>query len=622
MTFTIPKITELNYVEVANKAFEELRRNPPDNHAHMLPLLFNLNGRPFTLENHFQMRPLFSATLPTDITYKTGRQISKTTTNGAESILFGFVNPFHNILHVAPLYVHIERFSNDYVAPLLEHSPVRSCLVTKQSKRAMLQRSLKNGSNLIFTFAYHDCTRVRGISANLLKYDEYQDLDPAFEPIINQTLAAANMKSLAVNPDKASQPGIMRFGTPLTLDNGLEQAWSRSSQAEWCIVCRKCKHDNIPAREYDLDKMMGPKTRKTKVTTETPGLVCAKCGHFLYTRDGRWVHMFPEREHIHAGYHIPQCIMTFHCENDAAWTKLQQYRFNQNIMSVAKFYNEICGESYDHGQKLISVTNLRNAATLPPKTDFRTHLQLIQGGRYVDWGVGIDWGGGGQSEDSKTAFALAGLRADGIVEVFTGYRSNTPNDFNLEAARTLDICRTFQVKFAAMDFNGTGNALRRSKLIDHGYPAKLIYPVFYANVKEIAKVVPAQKDAPTQIQVNKARSFLYLSQLIKSLRIRFFEYDYKSPEEQGLLRDFTALVEEKVEMKSVGDVYRVIRSATAGPDDFAQAVNYAVCALFVRRGAFPDAGSIMTIGDLTPDQQKAIEPALKDKDFNWFFEET
>ena len=761
MSLLIPAITELNYVEVADKIFTELAGTPLDSHEHMLPLLFNLNGRPLTLTNHFQMRPLFSATLPPDMTYKTGRQISKcekgstlvfftdgdqipletvvkcridkpvltydvdsdqfcestilnywetgvkdclklttksgktaiataehkylthfgwtelqhlpvglpisivdkypdpcrlwdeivsiekagkhetydlevetyhnyvsnniithnSMSNAIHSVLFGFINPYHNVLHVAPLYVHMERFSNDYVAPLIAHSPLRAALITKQDKKAILQRSLKNGSNLIFTFAFHDCTRVRGISANILKYDEYQDLDPSFEPIINQTLAAGHMKSLAVNEDKASQPGIMRFGTPLTMENGLEQAWSRSSQAEWCIVCQKCKYDNVPSRDRDLDKMLGPKTRKIKVTRETPGLVCAKCGHYLYTREGRWVHQFPEREHTHAGYHIPQAIMTFHCEDNAAWTKMQQHRFNQNIMSVAKFYNEICGESYDHGQKLISVTDLRNAALLSPKTDKTTHLQWIRSGRYVDWGVGIDWGGGGQEGISKTAYALAGLRADGVVEVFTGFRSNTPNDFNLEASRTIDICKTFQVKFAAMDFNGSANAIRRSKVIDHGYPAKNIRPIMYTNVKDIARVVGAKETTPAHIQVNKARSFMLLSQLIRALRVRFFTFDFKSSEEPGLLNDFTALAEEKIEMKSVGDVHRVIHVSTAGPDDFAHAVNYAVCALFVRQGSFPDAGSILTLGDLTPDQQKNLEPALRDRDFSWFYED-
>ena len=621
MSSSIPKITEINCVEVAAHVFAELKTNPPEYHDHMLPLMFNLNGKPFTLENHFQMKPVFAAVRPRQITFKTGRQVSKTTSNGADSLLYAYINPFHNVLHVAPLHIHIERFSNDYVAPLIDHSPIRSSLVNKQSKRAMLQRGLKNGSNLIFTFAFHDCTRTRGISANLLKYDEYQDLDPSFEPIINHTLSAGYEKSLAINPEKASQAGIMRFGTPLTFENGLEQAWSLSSQAEWCIVCRNCRYDNVPSMSYDLDKMMGPKTRKERVTRETPGLVCAKCGHYLYTREGRWIHQIPERQHTHAGYHIPQCIMTFHCERDAAWTELQQLRFNQNIISVAKFYNEACGESYDHGQKLISVTDLRNAAVLPPKTDKRTHLQWVREGRYVDWGIGIDWGGGGQDGISKTAFACAGLRPDGVVEVFTGFRSNTPNDFNLEASRTIDMCNMFQAKFTAMGYDGPGDYLRKSKLIDHGYPDRNIRPAAYTVIKDLAKVVNAKGDMPTHIQINKSRAFMFIAQLIRAGRIRFFAYDFKSTVEPGLLNDFTSLVEERIDMKTIGEVHRIVHSKTAGPDDFANAVNYAVCTLFVRQGSFPDAGSIITVGDLTPDQQKAIEPALKDKDFNWFYED-
>lgn len=620
MVVSVPKITELNFVEVADKLFQQLKTTKTDSHEHMLPLLFNLNGKPLTLANHFQMRPLFATVLPPDITFKTGRQVSKSMSNAIQSILFAFINPFHNILHITPLSSQVEKFSSDYIAPLIAYSPFRSSFVDRRDKKAIAQRSLRNGSNLIFTFAFHDCTRTRGISANLLKYDEYQSMDPTFEPIINQTLAAGKMKSYDINPDKYSEAGIMRFGTPLTFENGLEQAWSLSSQAEWCIVCNKCKHDNVASRDQDLDKMLGPRTRKEKVTPETPGLVCAKCGAYLYTREGRWVHLFPERQYTQPGYHIPQVVMTFHCEDQKAWDDIQDKRFNQNKTSVAQFYNETLGESYDHGQKLISVTDLKNAAVLPPKSELKTQLQNIRNGRYIDWGLGIDWGGGGQDGISKTAIAVAGLRGDGIVEVFTGYRSNTPHDYNLEASRVIDICNTFQAKFAAMDFNGTANHMRRSKLKEHGYPEKLIRPIAYTNVKELARVVGASSDLPAHIQVNKARSFIFLAQMIRAIRVRFFAYDFRSAEDKGLLNDFTALAEEKHERGAVGDIHLVLHVKTAGPDDFAHAVNYAVTALFIRNGGFPDAGSIMTIGDLTPEQQKTIEPALKDRDFSWFLE--
>jgi hypothetical protein len=617
-------INELNYVDTVKQTFSALEKAQPFYHDHMLPLLFNLDGKPLTLDNHFQMRSLFSRVIPPQKTYKTGRQVSKSMSNAVQSILFAATNPFHNILHIAPLYVHIERFSNDYVAPLLAHSPCRNALTGPDCKRAILQRSLKNGSNLIFTFAFHDCTRVRGITANLLKYDEYQSLDQSFEPIINQTLAAAELKSSGRNEEGANLAGIMRFGTPLTLDNGLEQAWTFSSQAEWCIPCRRCKKLNIPSLREDIEKMMGPKRRTEPVTPETPGLVCAKCGHYLYTREGQWIHLFPERREKHAGYHIPQCVMTFHCEKATAWERLQQYRFNENVMSKAQFYNEICGESYDHGQKLISVTDLKKVAVLPPKTDKDIHLKWIAQGRYKYWGVGIDWGGGGVSGISKTAFALAGMRSDGIIEVFTGYRSNTPNDHNREAARTRDICNVFRCQFAAMDYAVAGS-LRYTKLLDHGFNSRMIVPMEYVKIGQgaIARHAPAIPEdlIPARIQMHKARSLLILSFLIRAGRIRFFEYDYKTPEEPGLLHDFTALAEEYVPMKTVGDEYRIIHVPTLGPDDFAQAVNYAVCALYTFEGGYPDTGSILSIGDLSPEQKEAFTSYGDDRTFNWFYGE-
>jgi hypothetical protein len=315
--------------------------------------------------------------------------------------------------------------------------------------------------------------------------------------------------------------------------------------------------------------------------------------------------------------------MTFHCESDSQWKRLQQYRFNRNIISESQFYNEVCGESYDHGQKLISVTDLRAAAVLPKKSDQATHLSWIASGKYKDWGVGVDWGGGGVKGISKTAFAVAGIRTDGIIEVFTGHRSNIPNDFNLEASRTVDIRNVYSCKFVSMDFNGSGG-LRRNKLLEHGIPANMLIPMEYVNIGQGAIARLAEVDSsrmiPARIQVNKARSLLVLSTLIRSGRIRFFEYDYKSPEEPGLLNDFTALAEEYVEMMSVGNVHRVIHVPEFGPDDFAQAVNYVVCALYIRNGGYPDAGSILTVHDLSPDQQRALEPKFRDSNFSWFHE--
>jgi hypothetical protein len=618
-------VTEINHVEVVQQTVDLIKNRRLYYHDIFLPLLFNLRNKPITLKNHFQMRSLFAQVLPEELTYKTARQVSKSVSNGLQSIFIASTTPYYNILHITPLFEMIRKFSTNYVKAFIEESPLKGLFINKNCSRSVLQQSLRNGSNLIFTFAFNDCTRIRGNTANAIKYDEYQSLDPSFEPIINQTISAVNAGVDLLDADAVAQmnrPCVMRFGTPLTMENGLEQMWEVSSQAEWAIPCRNCRHPNIPSLRQDLEKMLGPRERKTKVTPDTPGLVCAKCGHYLYTREGRWMHDFPERREIHSGYHIPQCIMPFHCENEENWQVIQRCRFNRNKMSQAEFYNEVCGESYDHGQKLISVTDLRAASVLPARNRRSDHLREIQTGKYLDWGMGVDWGGGGASGISRTAFAFAGLRSDGVVEVFSGYRSDTPNDFNLEGSRARDMMQYYGCEFMAIDFHGSGNRLRYDKVLEFGIPRNRVIPISYVRVGNgaVAKEKPAdyKERIPEHIQMNKARSFIILSHLIRAGRILFFQYDYLNKEHPGLLRDFTALTEDRVKLKQKGEIYTVIHDPKVGPDDFADAVNYVVGGLFIRNGGWPDTGFITSIADLTEEQQRAIDPMYRDTDFDWF----
>jgi len=70
-----------------------------------------------------------------------------------------------------------------------------------------------------FSFAFRDCTRVRGLKVNEISYDEWQDFDPAFEPIINETMSGSK------------EVGIIQYtGTPKTTDGPLETKWLQSSQ--------------------------------------------------------------------------------------------------------------------------------------------------------------------------------------------------------------------------------------------------------------------------------------------------------------------------------------------------------------------------------------------------------
>ncbi|MDR3232159.1 MAG: phage terminase large subunit family protein [Planctomycetaceae bacterium] len=618
------KATELNYVELAKNKLTDLRSNF-DNWESLLPLLFNLHGKPVTLENHFPMRPLFDLRLPAAMTLKTGRQVGKSAHNSLQTIIHG-KKPHSRILHVFPLAAMSDRFSKDYLAAALNESPLKGLFINGKCVQSKDSRTFINKTILYFTHAFYDCTRTRGINATELKLDEIQDLDPEFLEILYQTLSGARAgKSYKENSENKDErePFILHAGTPKTFDNILEVLWNRSSCAEWIIPCRRCGRQNIPTMTHDLEKMMGPESRSEDISPKAPGIVCAKCGHYLWSEDGDWVHAFPKLKEEHAGYHIPQQILPFHNKDPKAWSILQTYRLNRERMSLAGFHNEVCGESYDLNMRLFTVTDIRNAAVLPDKHEFQTHIKWINENKYQDWLIGVDWGGGGLSGISTTSFALCGLRPNGIIEVFSGYRSSDPNNFNLEARRLKDTYVNFKARAIACDFQGAGR-MRFDKLLEIGLPVKNLYPIEFGNLGNgaVAKHVRFNKkeNIPEHHELNKTRGLLLMSHLIKSAQIRFFEYDNNGENDPGLLRDFSNLVEDKFERKGLGEIYRIMRDPRGGSDDFAMACLYGSMGLYIRNGFPKNIGGILSRADLSEEQQKAVDPNfMNDMSFDWFF---
>ena len=375
----------------------------------LLPLVLNLNGRPYSLNNHYPFSPLFRVLTPKNQVWKTGRQLSKSTSLAAHGIVLANAIPFFKTLYVTPLYEQIRRFSNNYVRPFIDQSPIKSQWAGSDTENSVLQRSFKNKSLMLFSFALLDADRVRGVSADRIALDEIQDMDPDHIPIIQETMSY-------------SRYAISHFtGTPKSVDNPLEGLYKRSSQAEWFIPCHSCKHWNIPSIDHDLDAIIGP--FNIHISEKYPGTVCAKCRKPISPRHGRWVHRHPERRWQFAGYHVPQLILPLHFGDAEKWNTLLLKREGYGNMTQAQFYNEVLGESVDAGQKLISETELRAACVLdwenkkePEPKCFENLLE------YKHRVLAIDWGGGGEEGISFTVVTILGFRHDGTIDIIWAKR--------------------------------------------------------------------------------------------------------------------------------------------------------------------------------------------------------
>lgn len=170
-------------------------------------------------------------------------------------------------------------------------------------------------------------------------------------------------------------------GTSKTLDGTLERVYNRSSRGEWDIKCPSCGKENLASASEDLLNMIGPK-----------GLICGKrkCSHALDTRQGFWLHEFPDRLDNNSGWHIPQPILPMHCEDARAWKDLlrKQKEYRESV-----FLNECLGEACDIGTKLITLTQIKKASVLPIRNNLNQAIRYHQKKRrYVDMAIGIDWG--------------------------------------------------------------------------------------------------------------------------------------------------------------------------------------------------------------------------------------
>jgi len=271
-----------------------------------------------------------------------------------------------------------------------------------------------------------------------------------------------------------------------------------------------------------------------------------------------------------------------HYANKDKWRVLWGKR--QNAANV--FYNEVCGESYDTGAKLITLSDLMRAATLHENK----LEEAIKVARYYDTLVlAIDWGGGGADGTSWTVYAVCGMNPDGTVDVIYGERSLTPHDANREARIAINLAHRFECKLIAHDYSGAGT-LREHIIINSGFPMERVMPMWLvpAATQGPMRYVAANPQHPrSHYKIDKPRTLALTCHQIRTKNVRFFKDDYKGEDDPGLLRDFLSLAEEKTESRRGRDFYTIIRSQNT-QDDFAHAVNFGCCALWYIHNQWPD----------------------------------
>jgi hypothetical protein len=374
--------------------------------------------------------------------------------------------------------------------------------------------------------------------------------------------------------------------------------------SEWFVPCFHCTTNgfptwNIPAKEFHAERMIGP--WHEDISEKCPGTICHKCGSPINPRFGRWIHRNREQIGVNHGYHIPQIIMPMHYASRNKWAELCGKMHGKGGTSANTFWNEVLGESYDLAAKLVTLTDLDAVSNLGPNSIEHAKQQL---NKYRLRILGVDWGGGGEQRSSYTVLALLGVNYDGSMEIPWAKRLLTPHDHLREAAEVQAYWRMFSPHLLAHDYTGAG-AVRETVLVQSGVSINHIFPVMYIGPARGAPcyhVAATEQHPRDHYRVDKSRTLLYTCAMIRGNRLRFFNKDFETREDPGLIRDFLALYEEKIQTASAGELFR-IGCQDGFTDDFAQAVNIACVAAWYRLKSWPNIAVIAktTMADMQSD---------------------
>ena len=490
--------------------------------------LLNLEGAPYSLDNYMMFRDIFNTSAPKRL-MRAGRQVSKTITIAAELITGSASSPHHPIIYANSSSKQTYSFSTSKLDPFLIHSPLVYHNFFKSNKHVInnvYYKRLSNFSEIMLTYFSDVADRVRGRTGKEMYLDEVQDM--LYDAIIDaeECLSAA------------PSPRFTYAGTSKTMHTSLEHFWQLSTQKEWVIPCGGCGKWNRPTMDC-IGKL---------------GLICKKCGKPLNTYLGTW-HPFnpPTKENplYIDGYWIPQIILPTHCCSPDKWDKLLE---KLRKYPEYKFLNEVMGLPLGDGESPITKEMLQARCIETLAMYDKKNAQNAAGAAYIVGG--IDWGGGGMSETSRTTLSLYAVHPDkpSYIKIFGKiFGTGEPVQHVKEIA---NILRNFSVNLVVSDHGGGNYANSHLKSMS---PGTRIIPAMYTD-----QSAPwTWKENAGYYTVNRTTMIdAFLFDYIKEGTVRTMKWSEFEPLHEDLLNVYEHIVGE-----DTGKGRRIWARYPTKPDD-------------------------------------------------------
>ena len=348
------------------------------------------------------------------------------------------MNPGITMLLVSPRFEQARMFCHTRLLQCLDDSPlIRRKLVGSRTRQLRITHmTFANGSQLFVRAAFRTADSCRGLSVRRLYIDEYQDIAPNHLPVLQETLS------------HAKDGRTILAGTPKSIDNCLEGAFSASTRNEWTINCEKCQKGVI------LDeRCLGEH-----------GIVCPDCQVPIDSRLGQWVPRNPQST-WGDGFWI--------CHPMVPWLNYDKILDRQRLYDLALFKNEVLGLPSTLGDHLVTRQELEACCENYPMAKSLADVPELYRNYII---AGLDWGGGGTS---RTVLVLGFMRTDFKFQICRMEKFAAQEDPSRILTEVARRCQQFNVRLIGADGGGVGHVYNRL-LLDKLQGRHLLYAILYS----------------------------------------------------------------------------------------------------------------------------------------------
>ncbi len=481
-------------------------------HLNREPISFA--GRPYL--------PAFYGSTRKNLVLRTSRQVEKSTFLVNTILYEACVHPGTSILFVCPRQEQAMLFSSSRLLPSLEQSPLvrRTLMGTSKKKPQLKNMQLANGSQVHVRAAFHSADAARGISADQLLVDEFQDMAAGDLPVLQETMSHSTMRRTILT------------GTPKLLDNHLDGVFSQSTANQWTVSCSGCGKEVIPD-----ERCMGIR-----------GPVCPACQTSIDPQLGRWVAQNPQAS-WGDGFWINHLMVP--------WMNFDEIVAKRRDYDLPLFKNEVLGLPTILGEHVVTREELE--ACCGDYQVARAPGDIPPAGRN-DLIAGIDWGGG---VTSRTVMVIGFMRSDYVFQVCRFARFSADEDPDKLIREVARNCEHFGVKWIGADGGGNGHVLNRL-LLDRLNRPQTMYAILYSGSSH----PPVQDGILWKWTVNRSATIGALFSRIKKKMVLF----------PALEQSGTYLDEFACEVAEYDDINRTVRYTKPENqrDDAMHATNYAL----------------------------------------------